>query len=123
MWNTTKLLIVLGIAATTLAGCASSTVRHDPLVVQGHVLEQSDHTVLIDLGSADHVTIGDEFVAYRVTRFGDPGYKGKPHYSERRSGSIRIDEILAAHSARATLLDGLASTGEMVEFRHARQSS
>ncbi|MFC5741832.1 hypothetical protein [Dyella tabacisoli] len=120
MWRTTKLLIMLGIVATTLAGCASSTVQHAPLVVQGHVLGPSDHAVLIDVGSADHVTIGDEFVAYRVTRFGDPAYKGKPHYSERRSGSIRIDEILTAHSARATLVDGLASTGEMVEFRHSR---
>jgi hypothetical protein len=43
--------------------------------------------------------------------------KGKPYYSERRSGSVRIDEILSAHKARATLEDSLASMGELVEFR------
>ena len=113
------ILIELSVVVTTLGGCASSAVQQDQLVVQGHVLQQSDHTVLVDVGSADHIAVGNEFVVYRVTRFGDPA-RGKPYYSERRSGSIRIVEILTAHTARATLEDGLASTGEMVEFRHPR---
>ncbi|MGS1120388.1 hypothetical protein [Rhodanobacter sp. UC4436_H3] len=121
MWRTIATLIVLGVAGTTLGGCASSAVQQDQVVVQGHVLEQSDHTVLIDVGSADHIAIGNEFVVYRVTRFGDAA-KGNTYSSERRSGSIRIDEILTAHSSRATIEDGIASTGEMVEMTVFRSS-
>lgn len=99
-------IIALIVVATTTVGCDSSLVRDGLFVVQGHVLEYSDRDVLVDVGHDDGITVGDVLVAYRVTR----GHV-------KRSGAMRINEFVGPHKARATLVSGVVTTGEFVEFR------
>ena len=105
-----RVVIALVVIAITTAGCASSFVQDGLFVVKGHVLEYSDRDVLVDVGHDDGIAVGDVLVAYRVTR----GHV-------KRSGAMRIDEFVGPHKARGTLVSGVVTTGEFVEFRGQRK--
>lgn len=106
------IVVALTIVSTMLVSCDTSLVRDGPFVVQGHVLEFLDREVLVDVGHDDGLTLGDVLVAYRVTQ---------AHV--KRSGAMRIDEFVGPHKARGTLVSGVVTTGEFVEFRGERRSN
>lgn len=104
-----------------LAGCANTPAHQGMPDVRGRILEQSDQGVVVSVGSADAIAIGNELTVYRPVLVGTP--KQIPYFMHKATGELRVEQVLSAHSARATLLSGMASKGDVVQRRSDAQPS
>lgn len=105
------------IASALLTGCATSAANTYDCVIHGRVLDRADQEVVVDVGSADHVSVGVELAVVRQTLVENP--KRAPYYVDTRAGVLRVEAILSPHRARAALISGTPYRGDSVTTRQS----
>jgi hypothetical protein len=99
------LLVFLVVA---LAACSKmESARHEHMM-KGQILEVTDNSAYLCIGSKDGAEVGDQFTVYKFTREEnpDPKYASHPQYKREQVGKIRITAIVDEHMAKAIILSG-----------------
>jgi hypothetical protein len=110
VWN---VLLVL-LFATTM-GCATLESAGHKYVMRGSVLDVSDGTAYLCIGTEQGAKVGQEFTVYRYIRM--IGYpKGKhPAYRTETVGRVKITNT-ESHMATAKILTGDVKEKDVVEL-------
>jgi hypothetical protein len=101
-----------------LAGCSRmESARHEH-IMKGQILEVTDNSAYLCIGSKDGAEVGDQFVVYKFTRGVNPDskYTSQPYYKRDQVGKIKITEIIDEHMARAKILEGEVKPHYFVEL-------
>ena len=93
------------------------SARHK-MLMKGQILEVTDNSAYLCIGSKDRAEVGDQFVVYKFTRVVNPDSKYAPHpqYDREQVGKIKITEIVDEHMAKATILAGEVKPNYFVEL-------
>ena len=109
------LLVLLVVA---LAGCSRmETARHE-ILMKGQILEVTDNSAYLCIGSKDGADVGDQFAVYKFTRAVNPDskYAAHPYYEREVVGKIKITEIVDEHMAKANIVAGEVHPNYFVEL-------
>ena len=101
-----------------LAGCSKmESARHEHLM-KGQILEVTDNSAYLCIGSKDGAEVGDQFAVYKFTRGVNPDskYSAHPHYEREQVGKIKITEIVDEHMAKANILSGEVKPHYFIEL-------
>ena len=98
----------------TLIACSTNQVSSDN-GMRGSVIRTSENAIVVCLGSDERVEPGTIFSVHRVTYSGSMD-ADTDSYSREKIGKIRILRPLNDHFARASIIDGKAEPGDMIEL-------
>jgi hypothetical protein len=109
------LLVILII---TMTGCSKMESARHEVLMKGQILEVTDNSAYLCIGSKDGAEVGDQFVVYKFTRAVNPDSKDAPHpqYDREQVGKIKITEIVDGHMAKAKILSGEVKPNYFVEL-------
>ena len=100
-----------------LAGCSTMQTAGHKYLMRGQVIEASGGTVYLCVGTADGAKSGQQLSAYRFVSRHTPSSKtGGPAFTREKTGTVEIVEIVDEHYARAKVLAGDVSEGNLVEL-------
>ena len=98
------------------AGCAASnSVRHQYLM-RGQILEMTNGTAYLCIGSSEGAKVGQEYDVYRFEKAESPG-KQQSSYKREKTGAVKIIEIVDEHFARAEVVSGEVKENLFVELK------
>ena len=100
-------------SAVILAGCASMQAARHNYIMRGSILEVTDDTAYLCIGSADGAQVGQEFTVYKFHRVSSQRTGG---YERINTGRVRITEIVDEHMANAKIISGEAKVNYIVEL-------
>jgi hypothetical protein len=108
----------LVICIVTMAGCSKMDSARHEVLMKGQILEVTDNSAYLCIGSKDGAEVGDQFVVYKFTRVANPDSKYAPHpqYEREQVGKIKITEIVHEHMAKAIILAGEVKPTYFVEL-------
>jgi hypothetical protein len=108
----------LVILIVTMAGCSKMDSARHEVLMKGQILEVTDNSAYLCIGSKDGAEVGDQFVVYKFTRVVNPDSKYAPHpqYHREQFGKIKITEIVHEHMAKANVLSGEVKSNYFVEL-------
>ena len=107
-------LLIVGLM---LSGCASLQTAGHKYIMRGQVLEVSNSTAYLCVGTKDGAQIGQEFVVYRFERTPSVNPKSTaPSYKRVETGKIKITEIVDEHMATAKILSGSVKSNDVAEL-------
>lgn len=116
--NMRRTLLALSLTGLFAAGAAlaadSHSLRHTWLM-RGQILEAQDAALVLCIGSADGASVGQELDVVHHHRV-NAAPKGAGRYRREVIGKVRIDAIVDAHYAQATVISGVASENDSVEL-------
>ena len=99
-------------------GCAALGSAGHKYIMWGQVLELTDDTAYLCIGSADGAQVGQEYAAYKFTKIPSANLKSVQHsYKREETGTVKILEIVDEHMAKAKVLAGHVETNNMVELK------
>ena len=104
------LVLLLLVVSTSFAG----SVQHKYLM-KGSVLEATDGTVYLCVGTSDGAKAGQELTVVRFTKTGT-NPKGGPMFKKEEVGKVKIQEIVDEHMANAKIISGDAKVNDIVEL-------
>ena len=111
--NVLYMLLVFLFAMST--GCATLESAQHKYVMRGSVLDVSDGTAYVCLGTDQGAKVGQEFTVYRYVRTA-PAPKGQqPQYKVETVGRVKITET-ESHMANAKILNGDVKVNDVVEL-------
>ena len=115
MITTFKHLALLSVLVA-LAACSTNPnqVASDDMT-RGSVVRTSEKTIVVCLGSDKSIEPGTIFSVHRVAYTGSID-EDTDSYSRKSVGKIRILRPLNDHFARASIIDGEAAPGDMIEL-------
>lgn len=100
-------------ASALPAGCATSAANTYDAVIHGRAVGRADRAVVVDVESADHVSVCVELAVDRKTLAGNP--KQVPYYVDSRVGILQVEAVLSPYRARAALIGGTPCRSDWVE--------
>jgi hypothetical protein len=108
----------LVILLVTMAGCSKMDSARHEVLMKGQILEVTDNSAYLCIGSKDGAEVGDQFVVYKFTRVANPDskYAAHPHYEREQVGKIKITEIVDEHMAKANIVAGEVKPNYFVEL-------
>jgi hypothetical protein len=107
--------VLLALAIGTTSALADPGFRHKYLM-RGQVLEQQESTLVVCIGSADGAEIGQELDVVRHVRISLGPKATGPSFRPEDVGRARITNIFDEHYAQATVLEGEAKVGDVVQL-------
>jgi len=111
--NIVSLLLV--ILFTTSVGCATLESAGHKYIMRGSVLEVSDGTAYLCIGTDQGAKVGQEFTVKRYVRTGPPSKGQQPSYKVETVGRVKITET-ESHMAHARILHGDVKGSDVVEL-------
>lgn len=109
--------VALMIVGLMLSGCASLQTAGHKYIMRGQVLEVSDSTAYLCVGTRDGAQVGQEFTVYRFERTPSVNPKSTaPSYKRTETGKIKIIEIVDEHMATAKILSGNVKINDVAEM-------
>lgn len=106
------------ILALMVSGCAGLQTAGHKYVMRGQILEVSDSTAYLCVGSNDGAQIGQELTVYRFDKIPNPNTKSTaPMFKKQEIGKIKILEIVDEHMANAKILSGNVKVNDVVETK------
>ena len=84
-------------------------------LMKGSVLEATDGTVYLCVGTSDGAKAGQELTVVRFTKTGT-NPKGGPMFKKEEVGKVKIEEIVDEHMANAKIISGEAKVNDIVEL-------
>ena len=101
-----------------LAGCSRMDTERHEILMKGQILEVTDNSAYLCIGSKDGADVGDQFAVYKFTRAENPDskYAAHPYYEREVVGKIKITEIVDEHMAKANILSGEVKPHYFVEL-------
>lgn len=112
-WLAAGLLMGLAALSTPVAADDAPSFYHRYLM-KGSILEVSDGSVYLCIGTHDGAEKGQELDVVQVSRSGGP--KQPPAFKRKTVGRVRIEEVVDEHFARAVVVSGTAEKGDIVEL-------
>lgn len=108
----------LVLLVVSLAGCSRMESARHEILMKGQILEVTEHSAYLCIGSKDGAEVGDQFRVYRFMRAENPDSKdaAHPYYKREAVGKIKITEIVDEHMAKANILSGEAKPHDFVEI-------
>ncbi len=95
------LFIQVSFIASLMFSCA--TVYHGYLM-RGSIIEASDSSLYLCIGSKDGASVGQELNVYKIIRV----TAARPTFRREHAGKVKIIEIIDEHFAKATVISGKA---------------
>ena len=91
-----------------VAGCATMESAGHKYLMSGQILDVTDGTVYLCIGSKDGAEVGQELTVYKFERAVNPNpkYSAQPYFVKMKAGKIKIVEIVGEHMATAKVLTG-----------------
>ena len=106
--------IAIASVLVALAACSTNQFASSDLV-RGSVVRSGENTIVVCLGSSEHIEPGAIFSVQRARYTGSID-ADTDSYSQENVGKIRILRPLDNHFARARIIDGEAKPGDMIEI-------
>jgi hypothetical protein len=108
----------LMILIVTVAGCSRMESARHEILMKGQILEVTDNSAYLCIGSKDGAEVGDQFAVYKFTRVVnlDSKHATHPQYEREQVGKIKITEIVDEHMAKANILAGEVKPNYFVEL-------
>lgn len=116
MKKRTFLSALLVILFATSMGCATMETARHQYIMRGSVLEVTDGTAYICLGTEQGANVGQEFTVKRYIRTALPPKGQQPTYKVETVGSVKITKT-ESHMANATILSGNIKENDVVELK------
>ncbi len=109
------------IAGFILAGCQSYRNYHHKTFMSGEIVDIKEKEIIFCINDRDKIKIGQEYKAYkkkviRTTSFG--GRNPVVHSTKTRlieTGTVRIIDYHIDHYARAVVVKGFVSKGDIID--------
>lgn len=94
------------------------SAKHE-ILMKGQILEVTNNSVYLCIGSKDGAEVGDQFIVYKFTRAVNPDskYAEDPTFKKEEVGRIKITKIVDEHMAKAHILTGEIHPGYLVELK------
>ena len=100
--------------APAFAGERAGYHKH---VMKGSILSTHEHSVYLCIGTERGATAGQVLDVVRVVRVTGGSPKAAVRYVRRHIGKIRIESLVDRHFAHATIVEGEAHEGNIVELK------
>ena len=99
-------------------GCATMESAGHKYIMRGQILEVTDDTAYLCIGSHDGAKIGQEYTVYRFVKVPVSKTRGTVNYVFKReqTGGIKITAIVDEHMATAQIMRGEAKANYVVEL-------
>jgi len=107
---------LIAILLVSLAGVANAENIAHKIFMKGQVLDVTNGTAFLCIGSAAGAKVGQELPVYRYVKLAASGVKGVPSFTRNPVGSLKITEIVDVHMARAKILSGDVKEHDMAEL-------
>ena len=109
-----SLSLMLFVVSAGFAGLES--LKHE-YIMRGQILEVSEGTAYLCIGSADGAKVGQELTVYRFMKTGSPGPKTQVYFKREETGKVKITEIVDEHMANAKIISGQVKEHDVVELK------
>lgn len=106
--------VLLVILFATTMGCATMESAGHQYVMRGSVLDVSDGTAYVCLGTDQGAKVGQEFTVYRYVK-AFTSSKQEPTYKVENVGKLQITKT-ESHMANAAILSGDVKQNDVVEL-------
>jgi len=106
-------LLVFLFAMST--GCATLESAQHKYIMRGSVLEVTDGTAFLCIGTEQGAKVGQEFTVYRYVRTAVAPKTQQPQYKVETVGRVKITET-ESHMAHARILNGDVKEQDIVEL-------
>ena len=116
MRKTAILNVFLAFLFIVAAGCATMETARHGYMMKGQILDVSDGVAYLCIGSAEGAKAGQEFLVYRHTKLPFSGTKGAPSFKREEVGSVKIEQVVEEHYAKATILRGNIKEYDIAEL-------
>lgn len=100
-----------------LPACSSmQSARHEYLM-RGQVVDIAGNEAVVCVGSQEGAKAGQELTVYKLveTNFGGSG-KPPAHWEKVKVGTVRIEQVIDEHFAKAKVVSGSVAVNHMVEL-------
>jgi len=111
----TVLNVLLVILFATSMGCATLESAEHKYIMRGSVLDVSDGTAFICIGTEQGAKVGQEFTVYRYLRMYTSSKVQEPTYSVENVGKVQITKT-ESHMANVKILSGDVKQNDVVEL-------
>lgn len=108
--------VFLAILFIVTSGCATMQSAGHKYFMKGQILDVSDGVAYLCIGSAEGAKAGQEFLVYRHTKIAYSGTKGAPSFKREEVGSVKIEQVVEEHYAKATILRGNIRENDVAEL-------
>lgn len=106
-----------GLLAVLLAvtlGCATLEIAGHKYIMRGSILDVTDGTAYLCIGTEEGAEVGQEFTVYRYTRVYGRQARGV-YYKVETVGKVKITQT-ESHMASAKILSGNVEKSDVVEL-------
>jgi hypothetical protein len=103
-------LILVGLFMLTSCAAFQQEVYHG-IIMKGSIIHTTDDSVYLCVGSRDGAKVGQELDVYKMN-FSTPKKAG----TRKKTGKVKITEIVDEHFATATVISGKAEKNDIVEL-------
>jgi predicted small secreted protein len=108
--------LFLAIALAVASGCATMRTAGHKYMMKGQILEVNDGVAYLCIGSAEGAKAGQEFSVYRYLKLPHTGAKqAGPSYKRETVGSVKINQVVDEHFAKASILGGDIRVNDVAE--------
>lgn len=114
-----RLPLIAVLMATVLSTAACSTMQgagHQYLM-RGQVVEVTGSEAVVCVGSRDGAKVSQELTAYKLVSSNVGGPKNPTRWEKVRVGTVRIEQVVDEHFARAKVTSGEIQVNNVVELK------
>jgi hypothetical protein len=115
--NGKRLLLValMTVGLFMVVSCTASQQQrvYHGLLMKGSIIHTTDDGVYLCVGSRDGAQVGQELDVYKMN-FSTP----KKTATRKKTGKVKITEIVDEHFATATIISGKAEKNDIVELEN-----
>ena len=115
LFAATVFAVTIPAAAFAQPGEARSPGIGHTLFMRGSIVHAANDQLVLCIGTADGAQPGQELTVYRVSEH-PHGPKGPPMFQRKPVGTVRIDQVIDEHFARASVLSGAVKLNDIVEL-------
>jgi hypothetical protein len=110
--------IMLVALLTILTGCATMESAGHKIVMRGQILDVTDGTAYLCIGSGDGAEVGQQLTVYKFEKSvnTNPKFAGQPYFARTRTGRIQVTQIVDEHMATAKILSGQVKVNDVAEL-------
>lgn len=111
------LIAVLMTVVLSTAACSTLGGAGHQYLMRGQVVEVAGSEVVLCVGSGDGATSGQELTAYKMVSSNIGGPKNPTRWEKVRVGTVRIEQVVDEHFARAKVTSGEIQVNNVVELK------
>jgi hypothetical protein len=110
--------VLLTVLLVVIAGCSTMGSLEHNVLMKGQILDVTDNSAYLCIGSKDGAEVGQEYAVYKFSRAMNPNpkYAAQPYFKRDKVGKIKITEIVDEHMAKASIVRGEVKANDFVEL-------